>query len=116
MRFPVSGGGYSYEKQKRKIGDYATAAAAVLLTKSGDGGCQHASIALTNLADTPIYCEEASAHLVQNGVTDASIQNAVTSAMGQIDPVDDNRGPADFKRHAAAIILRRAIQNAWARA
>ncbi len=115
-RFPVCAGGYSYEKQKRKIGDYATAAAAVLLSKGGDGGCETASIALTNLADTPIYCQQASEHLVQNGVSDASIADAVTSAMGQIDPVDDNRGPAEFKRHAAAIILQRAIQQAWSRA
>jgi len=116
IRFAGCSGGYAYEKQKRKIGDYATAAAAVLLSKSGDGGCQHASIALTNLADTPVYCEEASAHLVKNGLSDASIDAAVASAMGQIDPVDDNRGPAEFKRHAAAIILRRAINQAWARA
>ena len=116
VRFPVCTGGYSYEKQKRKIGDYATAAAAVLLNKGSDGSCQHASIALTNLADTPIYCEQASAHLVQNGISADSISEAVASAMGQIDPVDDNRGPAEFKRHAAAIILQRAMQQAWDRA
>ena len=116
VRFAAHSGGYAYEKQKRKIGDYATAAAAVLLTKGPDGACQQASIALTNLADTPLYCEAASAHLVANGVTDGSVDEAVASAMVQIDPVEDNRGPAEFKRHAAAIILRRAIQQAWARA
>ena len=116
VRFAAHSGGYAYEKQKRKIGDYATAAAAVPLTKGPDGACQQASIALTNLADTPLYCEAASAHLVANGVTDGSVDEAVASAMGQIDPVEDNRGPAEFKRHAAAIILRRAIQQAWARA
>ncbi len=115
IRFPTCTGGYAYEKQKRKIGDYATAAAAVLLTKSGDS-CESASIALTNLADTPVYCEEASQQLVSNGLGDDSVKSAVASAMGQIDPVDDNRGPAEFKRHAAAIILRKAIQQAWARA
>lgn len=115
IRFPVCSGGYAYEKQKRKIGDYATAAAAVLISKSGDN-CASASIALTNLADTPVYCEEASQHLVSNGLGDASVAAAVASAMGQIDPVDDNRGPAEFKRHAAAIILRKAIQQATARA
>ena len=116
IRFPVCSGGYSYEKQKRKIGDYATAAAAVLLSKDSSGGCEQASIALTNLADTPLYCEEASAHLVSNGLDDASVNSAVESAMRQIDPVDDNRGPAEFKRHVAAIILRKAIKQAWARA
>ncbi len=113
--FPVSTAGYAYEKQKRKIGDYATAAAAVLLGKGADGNCNHAAIALTNLADTPIYCEEACAQLLQSGVNAASIQSAVQSAMGQIEPVDDNRGPAEFKKHAAAVILKRAIDIAWSR-
>ncbi len=116
IRFAATSGGYAYEKQKRKIGDYATAAAAVLLGKGADGSCEQASIALTNLADTPLYCEAASAQLVENGLTEPSVDAAVASAMSQIDPVDDNRGPAEFKRHVAAIILRRAIQQAWARA
>ena len=67
ISFPVATGGYAYEKQKRKIGDYATAAAAVLLTKSGDG-CSYASIALTNLAYTPVYCQAASDLLVTSPV------------------------------------------------
>src|SRR6202012_4911608 len=32
---PASGHGYAYEKLKRKVGDYATAAAAVVLTMAG---------------------------------------------------------------------------------
>jgi len=115
ISFPVTGGGYAYEKQKRKIGDYATAASAVLLTKSGDG-CSHASIALTNLADTPVYCQAASDLLVKSGVTEASMADAVRSAIGQIDPVDDNRGPAEFKKHAAAVVLKRSLELAWSRA
>ena len=35
ITFTATSGGYAYEKQKRKIGDYATAAAAVLLTREG---------------------------------------------------------------------------------
>ena len=115
IRFSEYTGGYAYGKQKRKIGDYATAASAVLLTKDGDR-CSHASIALTNLADTPIYCEDASNILQNDGVTDASIAASVSSAMSLIDPVDDNRGPGVFKKHAAAIILASSIREAWARA
>ncbi|MEM9783831.1 MAG: FAD binding domain-containing protein, partial [Pseudomonadota bacterium] len=48
---PPLGTGYAYEKQKRKIGDYATAAAGVLV----GGGA--ASVAMTNLSDTPIWSE-----------------------------------------------------------
>ena len=48
---PADRHGWAYEKQKRKVGDYATAAAAVILTMAG-GTCASAAIALTNLADT----------------------------------------------------------------
>ena len=48
---PAAGHGYAYEKLKRKIGDYATAAAAVVLTMQG-GKVASCSIGLTNVAET----------------------------------------------------------------
>ena len=55
---PPAGHGYAYEKLKRKIGDYATAAAAVVLTMTG-GKVATCSIGLTNVAETPLWAEEA---------------------------------------------------------
>ncbi|MFT4959845.1 MAG: carbon-monoxide dehydrogenase medium subunit [Paracoccaceae bacterium] len=105
---PTPGTGYAYVKQKRKIGDYATAASAVLITVAG-GTCTAASIAMTNLADTPIWAEAAAAALVGSSLNDAACSAAVTAAIAAIDPVADNRGPVAFKKHVAAVILRRAI-------
>ena len=53
---PAAGHGYAYEKLKRKVGDYATAAAAVVLTMSG-GKVATCSIGLTNLAETPLLAD-----------------------------------------------------------
>ncbi|GGE37026.1 FAD binding domain-containing protein [Actibacterium pelagium] len=114
VSFSSTVGGYAYEKQKRKIGDYATAAAAVLLVKDGDT-CTSASIAMTNLSDTPIYSEAAGAALVGTSLDDAAVSAAIDAMLGDIDPTQDNRGPIEFKRHAASTILRRAITNAWSR-
>ena len=50
---PAAGHGYAYEKLKRKVGDYATAAAAVVLTMKG-GKVASCSIGLTNVAETPL--------------------------------------------------------------
>jgi len=108
-------GGYAYEKQKRKIGDYATAAAAVQLTRQGES-CASAAIAMTNLSDVPVYSEAAGAALVGTGVDDAAIGAAVAAMLGDIDPAEDNRGPVEFKRHAAGVVLARAIKRAWSRA
>lgn len=114
ISFPVTGGGYAYEKQKRKIGDYATAAAAVVL-KMDNGSCSYAAIALTNLADTPIYCEAAATILLGSRVDAEVIKNAVKSGIDSIEPVEDNRGPVDFKKHAASMVTRRAIERALSR-
>ncbi|NRB35000.1 MAG: xanthine dehydrogenase family protein subunit M [Rhodobacteraceae bacterium] len=112
---PAPGTGYAYEKQKRKIGDYATAASGVMLTVAG-GTCTSASIAMTNLADTPIWAEAAGAALVGSDLGEDAITAAIAAAKDAIDPVADNRGPVEFKMHVAGVILRRAIDRAIARA
>ncbi|MDA9020128.1 xanthine dehydrogenase family protein subunit M [Flavimaricola sp.] len=115
VTIPAPKGGYAYEKQKRKIGDYATAAAAVQIVKEG-GSCVSASIAMTNLSDTPVYSEAAGAALVGTSVDDAAIKAAMAAMLNDIDPTEDNRGPVAFKKHVAGVILRRAIERAWSRA
>ncbi len=115
VTIPLPAGGYAYEKQKRKIGDYATAAAAVQIVKDGDI-CTAASIAMTNLSDTPIFSEAAGAALIGTSVDDTALQAATDAMQGDIDPSEDNRGPVAFKKHVAGVILRRAIARAWSRA
>lgn len=102
---PAAGMGHAYEKQKRKIGDYATAAAAVLCGNSS------ASVAMTNLADTPIWSAEAGSAL-----SSGDVEGCIAAMIGAIDPVADNRGPVEFKKHLAGVILRRAIDRAMSRA
>lgn len=115
VTIPRPARGYAYEKQKRKIGDYATAAAAVQIVKDG-GTCTSAAIAMTNLSDTPIFSDAAGAALVGTSVDDAALNAAVAAMLGDIDPTEDNRGPVAFKNHVAGVILRRAIERAWSRA
>jgi carbon-monoxide dehydrogenase medium subunit len=115
MSFDAPAGGYAYEKQKRKIGDYATAACAALVTMEG-GACTAASIAMTNLSDTPVWSEEAGAALVGTQCDAPAIDAAVKAATAAIDPTEDNRGPVEFKMHVAGVIIRRAIARAVSRA
>ncbi|MHA6263003.1 FAD binding domain-containing protein [Arenibacterium sp. CAU 1754] len=115
VTIPLPKGGYAYEKQKRKIGDYATAAAAVQITRNGDV-CGSVAIAMTNLSDTPIYSEAAGAALLGTALDDSALKAAVAAMLNDIDPTEDNRGPIAFKKHVAGVILRRAIERAWSRA
>jgi len=87
----------------------------VLLTMKG-GSCTAASVALTNLSDTPVYCADAVDALVGSSVDDATVKAAVTAAVDASDPVADTRGPVDFKKYVAGVIVKKAIESARARA
>jgi len=115
ISFDAVAAGQAYVKQKRKIGDYATAACAAIVQMDA-GRCTHASIAMTNLSDTPIWSEAAGAALVGTACDTAAIDAAVSAATGAIDPTADNRGPVAFKMHVAGVIIRRAIARAISRA
>ena len=112
---PRAGHGAAYVKQKRKIGDYATAAAAVILSFEG-GRCAHAAIALTNVADTPLHAEEAAAALVGTALDAAAVDRAVAAAEAITRPASDGRGPAIFRTRVAGQMVRRAIAAAAERA
>jgi len=115
VRFSAPEGGTAYVKQKRKIGDYATAAAAVSLVKSG-GTCGSASVAMTNLSDVPVYVAAAGAALEGTDCGPEAVNAAIAAMQEAIEPVEDNRGPVDFKRHVAGRMLAEAIATAWSRA
>lgn len=112
---PPPGHGYAYLKQKRKIGDYATAAAAVVLTMSA-GRCASAAVALTNLGDTPLLARAAADALVGSALDEAAIAAAVAAAEGITSPAADGRGPAQFRTKLAGVMVRRAIEQARRRA
>jgi carbon-monoxide dehydrogenase medium subunit len=112
---PADGHGCAYEKQKRKMGDYATAAACVVLTLSA-GTCDGAAIALTNVAGTPLFAAAASQALIGTPVDAAAVAEAVRRAKTMCAPSADGRGPAEFRTHIAGIMVQRAIARARERA
>ncbi|MCH8138557.1 MAG: xanthine dehydrogenase family protein subunit M [Proteobacteria bacterium] len=117
LRLPAlaAGQGQAYCKLKRKVGDYAIAAAAVVLAMDG-GACSQAAVALTNVGITPLYAEAASAALTGTAVDAAAVEAAVEAAVAITDPAADLRGPVEYRRHAAGVMTRRAIETALARA
>ncbi len=112
---PAAGHGYAYEKLKRKIGDYATAAAAVVLTMSG-GKVATCSIGLTNVAETPLWAEEAAKILMGSTLDAATVKKAVAAAEAITAPATDARGPAQYRTKMAGVMLARALGRAKTRA
>ena len=107
--------GYAYEKLKRKIGDYATAAAAVIITMTGDR-VSSCSIGLTNVAETPLWAEEAARVTVGSSLDAATVKRAIAAAEAITAPASDNRGPASYRTKMAGVMVSRALARARARA
>jgi carbon-monoxide dehydrogenase medium subunit len=112
---PAPGHGAAYVKQKRKVGDYATAAAAAILTVT-QGKCTAAAVALTNVGDTPLFAAAAGQALVGTRLDGTAIVEAVRQATSLAQPAADQHGPADFRKHIAGVMVGRAIQRAKERA
>jgi carbon-monoxide dehydrogenase medium subunit len=112
---PPAGHGWAYEKLKRKIGDYATAAAAVFLTLH-NGMIATCSIGLTNVAETPLWAEEAATILVGSRLERESLASAIAAAEAITMPAADGRGSAQYRTKMAGVMLARALHRAVARA
>jgi len=108
------GTGWAYEKLKRKTGDWATAAAAVVLRQDG-GKVSAVRIALTNASATALRAVDAEQALLGKPLSDASIRDAMAKAMAICEPAEDLRGDAEYKTAMAGQMLRRAIETAAAR-
>jgi aerobic carbon-monoxide dehydrogenase medium subunit len=112
---PTAGHGWAYEKLKRKVGDYATAAAAVILTMKG-GKIESCSIGLTNVADTPLWAQEAAKILTGSALDAPTIKKAVAEAEAVTSPASDAHGPAQYRTKMAGVMLARALDRAKSRA
>jgi carbon-monoxide dehydrogenase medium subunit len=111
----AAGHGYAYEKLKRKIGDYATAAAAVMLTMAG-GKVATCTIGLTNLNETPLLATDAAKAVIGTSLDEATLKKAAAAAEAIMAPASDARGPAEYRKHVGGIMVTRALTRAAARA
>jgi carbon-monoxide dehydrogenase medium subunit len=112
---PAAGHGYAYEKLKRKVGDYATAAAAVVLTMSG-GKVATCQIGLTNLSETPLLADDAAKAVIGTSLDAATLKKAAAAAVAIMAPAADARGPVEYRKHVGGIMVTRALTRAAGRA
>lgn len=110
---PAAGHGYAYEKLKRKVGDYATAAAAVVLTMAG-GKVATCAIGLTNLSETPLLATDAAKAVIGTSLDPATLKKAAAAAVAIMSPAADARGPVEYRKHVGGIMVMRALSRAAA--
>ncbi|WP_397474096.1 FAD binding domain-containing protein [Pusillimonas sp.] len=112
---PAPGTGYCYSKLKRKTGDFATAATAVLLRMNGTT-VEQVSIALTNLGPTALRASAAETALLGQELNDQAIAHAAKLAMSVCEPAADLRGDVEYKTAMAGVMTERALRTAYSRA
>jgi len=112
---PPTGHGYAYEKLKRKIGDYATAAAGVILTVRG-GKVATCAIALSNLADRALLAKDAAAAVVGTALEAPALAAASKAARAIMSPASDTRGSVEYRTAVGGVMVERALKRAFERA
>ena len=112
-----AGSGSAYVKfLPRTADDYATVAVAAVVTPGPDNTCQDVRLALGSVGMTAIHATQAEDLLRGQPLTEENIRACAASVKGLVDPLDDYRGSAEYKRDMSEVMTRRAIQQALAAA
>jgi carbon-monoxide dehydrogenase medium subunit len=116
VRFPiVPGQGSAYEKVERRVGDWAVGAAGAAVVLADDGTIADATIGLTALGLEGLAVDAAEV-LRGRRPSDELFADAGRLAAEASSPIEDQRGPVDYKRHLADELTRRVLRTAVARA
>jgi carbon-monoxide dehydrogenase medium subunit len=105
----------SYQKVERKVGDYATAAAAVQVSLDSDGQIRQAGIALSAAGPCALRVDEAERLLAGQKPTADAIRAAADAATRRSEPQADLRGSVEYKKHLAGVLVARGLRQALAR-
>jgi carbon-monoxide dehydrogenase medium subunit len=117
VRFPLPGDhtAGAYQKVERKVGDFATAAAAVLISLNRDGTIAQAGIALTAAGPCAVRVADAERLLAGQKPSSDAIRAAADAASRASSPQADLRGSVEYKRHLAGVLVARGLRAALAR-
>ena len=112
-----NGAGTAYLKfLPRTADDYATVSVAAVVTSDDAGNCGDVRIVLGSVGLTPIRASAAEDTLRGQTLTDESIREAAATVQDAVDPLDDHRGSAEYKREMAEVFTRRAVRQAMTNA
>ena len=103
--------GTAYNKLKRKTGDWATAAAAVVMQMDGEK-VSMVRIGLTNVADTAIRAYDAEKLLVGKTLSAETLSQVAEAVTAICNPAEDLRGDAEYKTAMAGEMTKRALLEA----
>ncbi len=107
--------GWSLQEVARRPHDFALMGAAAVVTLDESGACQEARLVFLSAGERPMLATQAAEMLRGQSLTDEAIRAAADlAAAREIDPSSDIHATAEFRRHLARVLCRRALEQARA--
>jgi len=116
LSLPPADSGTAYQKLAHPASGYVVVSAGALITRQQSGSCASARIAIGGLGSGPIRAVASETELQGKALNQQNIAAAATKAAEGADPDDDIYATAEYKRHMATVLARRAIEAAVQRA
>jgi len=113
---PRMGAAYLRFTQRNEMDISVTSAGVAVALSEDKARFVHARVALGAVAPTPLFVPQAGAALVDQPVSEETVEAAARAAQSAAQPITDMRGTAEQRRHLAYVMTRRALWRAIERA
>ena len=116
VRFPLwaPGHGYAFVEFARRHGDFAIVSAAAMLATDGGGKITRASVTIGGAAVAPVRARAVEEGLIGQPPGETLFRDLAESCRA-IEALEDIHAPASYRQHLAAVLTRRALEQASAR-
>jgi carbon-monoxide dehydrogenase medium subunit len=113
VRIPaMEGYGFGYQKFNRRAEDWAMVAVGALVKRGADGSCEDVRVGLTHMGSVPLRATAVEQALRGGPLDEAALARAAELAAEGTEPPADLNASADYKRHLARVLTRRALVQA----
>jgi carbon-monoxide dehydrogenase medium subunit len=107
----LDGYGFGYQKFNRRSEDWAMVAVSAVV-KSNGGTAEDVRVGLTNMGSVPLRAGAVEEALRGQSLSAESIAQAAEQAAEGTDPPADLNASAEYKRHLARVLTKRALEAA----
>ena len=114
VHYPVDTGRrpFGFAEIARRHGDFAVALAAVTVATDADGGCRAAAVAVGGVGGTPRLVGAAARALIGTRLDRAAVERAGDEVAAAVRPAGDLHGSGPYRQAMAALLTRRALDEA----
>jgi xanthine dehydrogenase iron-sulfur cluster and FAD-binding subunit A len=117
IEFPAmpDGAGWAFVEFSRRLGDYALAGVAAVVTADENGVCSSAKLVYLNLGEGPVDSPQAAVALVGQIPAEDAFIAAAEAAQPDLSPIGSVHASPDYQRHLAKVLTKRALRKAFER-